>query len=639
MDTIFVSVLNMSFTASIVIVAILAVRLILSRSPKIFSYALWGVVLFRLLCPFSLRAGISLLSFMDSPVATVGNSVSVISYMPLGSTETEAFSEGYISPERDSMLSSIQEPAPAAEFELLQIFTWIWFLGLVVMLLHSIVFYWKNRQMLSESIPIMDHIFEGDQLPTAFVLGIFHPNIYLPSSLSKEEQSFIISHEQHHIRRKDHIWKLLGYIALCIHWFNPLVWISFILAAKDMEMSCDEAVIKNMGMEVRADYAASLVNLSSSHWSIANAPLSFGGGNTHQRVLHLAKLKKPAVYTVVLAAILSCTVILCLAFNPKDIISQTPKSNYIMAVDPEINSLGGTLIIGKAPDDTSEISTTSDYWLEREQNRRWKKLPDLSAAQENTSTTVDVTYPPKFETLNWEQRYGALPAGKYRIDKYFTVNGQTSVMYAGFRVYAAEIPGTEEQLAVEKCYRALDSLKDMKQLHYTISSSAGDIREVYRNGDNFYQLWTYPDDYPGENNQGRIEGIVTLNGASYKLEHEISNDPTSLPTAWKTQKSPVGIYLETQFFRNSSYHIYFPEDNSEISEKRVSFLTDYTGSPYYRYCRVIYEFEQGDRIAALTWDSTNWYHDSGTITIRFYNDSAEDIEAAIEHALTEYPIQ
>ena len=139
-------------------------------------------------------------------------------------------------------------------------------------------------------------------------MGIFRPVIYLPGTLDKAERKYIIAHERHHIRRGDHIFKALGFLALTIHWFNSLVWIAFVLANRDMEMSCDEAVIRKFGEDVRADYSASLLNLATGHRMFAVTPLAFGEGNPTDRVRNLAKWKKPKRWIILICAIL-CVVL------------------------------------------------------------------------------------------------------------------------------------------------------------------------------------------------------------------------------------------------------------------------------------------------------------------------------------------
>ncbi|MCD8343167.1 MAG: M56 family metallopeptidase [Oscillospiraceae bacterium] len=241
--------LNMSLTAGVVIVVVLLLRLPLRRAPKIISYALWGVVLFRLLCPVSLTSAVSLFSLLDAPAADSGALLSRIEYVPDNIVHTEypavalpvpALGEAVSAalPQGEEQLAADPLAAP------MTIATYLWLAGVTAMAVYAAVSYIRLRRALTAASPLRDNIYLTDGIASAFVLGLFRPRIYLPSSLDAREQPYIIAHERCHIRRGDHIIKALAFAALCVHWFNPLVWLAFILSVRDMEMSCDEAVIR-----------------------------------------------------------------------------------------------------------------------------------------------------------------------------------------------------------------------------------------------------------------------------------------------------------------------------------------------------------------------------------------------------------
>ena len=187
----------------------------------------------------------------------------------------------------------------------------IWLLGIATMAIYSAVSYFSLRRKLVGSILLRDNIYLADGIGSPFVMGFIRPKIYLPSALSEQEQSYIILHEQHHIRRGDHITKALAFIALCIHWFNPLVWVAFVLSSKDMEMSCDEAVVKKLGEGIRADYSASLLSLATGRRIIAGTPLAFGEGDTKSRIKNMLNWKeaRPAVVFVSVVAVLLVAIV------------------------------------------------------------------------------------------------------------------------------------------------------------------------------------------------------------------------------------------------------------------------------------------------------------------------------------------
>lgn len=320
LHTLFPAVLNMSLTAIPVILAVMLVRMILKRVPKMFSYLLWAVVLFRLLCPISVTSGLSLLGALDAPTvpsSTVGTTVQYVRPMPLRPESVEPQS---VMPQEPQ--TAPPAPLPAAPPEqkhltAMELFSWIWLLGLVLLIAYSTSSLLRLHRKLMGSLRLRDNIYLSDEAETAFVMGILRPRIYLPSTIQEQEQQYILLHEQHHIRRGDPVWKLLAFLALAVHWFNPLVWISFVLAARDMEMSCDEAVVRKLGAGIRVDYSQSLLNLAAGR-RLITAPLAFGEGDTRSRVTNVLNWKKPQTWVVLVASVACLVVGVACAANPAD---------------------------------------------------------------------------------------------------------------------------------------------------------------------------------------------------------------------------------------------------------------------------------------------------------------------------------
>ena len=315
------TLLNMSLTASVAIVLVILLRLLLKKAPKVISYALWAVVLFRLLCPVSVGSSFSLYNLFDAPAEESGTLTSVIEYVPSNIVHTEYPAVALPVP---GISDAVNEVLPQGEEQLradplegpVFIATYVWMAGVLAMVVYSVVSYVRLRRKLSVVVPLRDNIFIADDIKSPFVVGLFRPKIYLPCNLGDKEQEYIILHEQHHIKRLDHVMKALAFLALAIHWFNPLVWIAFILAGKDMEMSCDEAVIRKVDNDVRADYSASLLTLATGRRIIAGTPLAFGEGDTKGRINNLSKWKKPAVWVVLLAVVACVVLAVCLLTNP-----------------------------------------------------------------------------------------------------------------------------------------------------------------------------------------------------------------------------------------------------------------------------------------------------------------------------------
>ena len=328
LQTFFSTVLNMSITASIAILVILLARIVLKRTPKIFSYALWAVVLFRLLCPVSLTSGFSLMGLVPAPTTETGR----IEYVSLNEPTTERpaitvdIPASALNQTTDNRVEpSIDEVVAADSIDFpVTIVSIVWICGVAAMLVFHLLQLIRLRRKLIGSIPLEDNIYLADYIPTPFVMGLIHPKIYLPSEMPETEQSYIIQHEKHHIRRCDHIIKPLAFVAVCIHWFNPLVWLAFALSSKDMEMSCDEAVMKQMDRDIRADYSSSLLQFSTGKRVIGGTPLAFGEGDTKERIENIMRYKKPTMIIVVLAVILCVGLTACLSSNPQ---SDAEKNN------------------------------------------------------------------------------------------------------------------------------------------------------------------------------------------------------------------------------------------------------------------------------------------------------------------------
>lgn len=313
---------NMSIAASVVIVFVLAARLLLKKAPKVFSYALWSVVLFRLLCPFSIPTGFSLLALTDAPIRQTAAHTTQVQYVQPDLVHTEFPQVDLPVP---GVSQAVNQALPQGEEQLVAdpleapvaLLTLGWMAGMALMAVYSVLSMLRLRRRLVEAVPLRDNIYLADHIASPFVLGVLRPKIYLPSTLSEEEQKYIILHEQYHIKRLDHLVKLLAFLALCIHWFNPLVWLSFFLAQKDMEMSCDEAVLQTLGAHIRADYSASLLSLSTGRRVVGGTPLAFGEGNAKGRIQNLLTWNKPRKWVVALAALVCVAVVASCGTNPE----------------------------------------------------------------------------------------------------------------------------------------------------------------------------------------------------------------------------------------------------------------------------------------------------------------------------------
>ena len=309
MDKLFLQIINMSITSSYVILFVIVIRLLLKKFPKIFSYALWFIVLFRLIFPFSIKGFFSLI-----PVNT---SVP----MDIAYASKPEINSG-IAAIDNSVNNILPHAIPAASVNPMQIWLAIgeviWLTGIFVLLVYSILTTLRLYKVLREATYITDNIYEMDKFKTPFVFGIIKPKIYLRANLSETERKYITLHEQTHIKRYDHVIKLISFLVTCVHWFNPLVWIAFLLMSEDMELSCDESVIKKMGSNIKRDYSSSLLSLSTGGKIIGGCPIAFGENNTKGRIKNVLNYKKPKIWVIAVAVVIIIILASGLLTNPLD---------------------------------------------------------------------------------------------------------------------------------------------------------------------------------------------------------------------------------------------------------------------------------------------------------------------------------
>lgn len=310
MSELFLKIVNMSISASWVVIAVLTLRFCLKKAPKWVNVLLWGIVAVRMVFPFSIESVLSLIPSAE----TISPSI-MMEQSPSVQTGVPALNH-VINP----VISGSFTPAPGASANPLQIWipvlAGIWLFGIAALFLYSAVSYWRLRRKVCEAVILRGNIYQSEKVCSPFVLGIIRPKIYLPYHMDSREMDHVIAHEQTHIRRKDHWWKPLGFLLLTTHWFNPLMWLSYILLCRDIELACDEKVIRKMSNEQRADYTQALVACSVDRRLITACPLAFGEIGVKERVKSVMNYKKPAFW-IVLASVIVCAVIaVCFLTNP-----------------------------------------------------------------------------------------------------------------------------------------------------------------------------------------------------------------------------------------------------------------------------------------------------------------------------------
>lgn len=310
MNELFLKIVNMSISASWLVLVVLILRFVLKKAPKWVNILLWGIVAIRLICPFSFESALSLIPSAETfPEKVIsGPSFDV----QTGITPVDNRINDYLG---DRYFEGVTVPANNGN-NIMTILTIVWTIGILLLVAYTVISYWRLRRKVDTAVRYKDNIFQSENVKSPFVLGIIKPRIYLPFNMNGQDLEHVVAHEQAHIHRKDHWWKPFGFLLLTIHWFNPLVWLAYVLLCRDIELACDERVIKELGNEQRADYTQALVACSVNRRMIAACPLAFGEVGVKDRVKSVMNYKKPAFWGVVLAVIVCVFVAVCFLTNP-----------------------------------------------------------------------------------------------------------------------------------------------------------------------------------------------------------------------------------------------------------------------------------------------------------------------------------
>lgn len=380
MNEFFLKILNMSISASWIILVVLVLRLLLKKAPKWINVLLWGIVAVRLICPFTIESAMSLMPSVDIlPPAltdTSQNTTNTTQDITSNSQTTNGTSQDITDPLQNNLGTPtvdethpqinnshtpvIQEAtATSAKDESINyiqlftsIFSKLWIIGVALMLTYSIISYIRIKKKINTAVLLRNNIYQSEAVVSPFVLGIIQPKIYLPFNVSEQNITPIIAHEQAHIKRKDYLWKPIGFLLLTLHWFNPLVWLGYILLCRDIELACDEKAIKEMTIAQRADYSQALLTCSVNRRMITACPIAFGEVNVKNRIKTVLNYKKPTFWIILVAIISSIIIAACFLTNPvnsKDSTNDNITTDENKAKDDEVN----TKIETDSPADTN----------------------------------------------------------------------------------------------------------------------------------------------------------------------------------------------------------------------------------------------------------------------------------------------
>lgn len=324
MSVVFLKIVNMSITASWLILAVLFARLLLKKAPKRITCFLWGLVAVRLIFPFSIESVISLipsrnetipLNIAEAPSPAVNSGVPIID-----NTVNPVIS--------DSLAPAVGDSANPLQI-IIPIIAALWIAGILAMLAYALISYLRLRKSVSASILLRDNIYMCDSVKSPFILGVIKPKIYIPSSMNEETSVYVLKHETAHISRRDYLWKPFGYLLLAVYWFTPLCWLSYILFCRDIELACDEKVVRNMDKDEKTGYSQALLECSMPRKAISACPVAFGETGVKTRIKSVLNYKKPAFRIIIVSLVLCAVVAVCFLTDPKSKKS-TPLSDNMM---------------------------------------------------------------------------------------------------------------------------------------------------------------------------------------------------------------------------------------------------------------------------------------------------------------------
>ena len=311
MDDVFLKLVNLSISASWLILAVLVLWVVLKKAPKWVMPLLWSVVALRLVCLFSIESALSLIPSAET----------IPSEIVTETREPVLYEQATLDIVTNPTLPSAAEVPVGVSRQQAQvdfnIYSVLWLAGMAALLVHALVSAGKLKRKLATAILLRDNIYESEFVDSPFVFGVVKPNIYLPMHMDEGTAAYVIAHERAHLARRDHWWKVLGYLVLALHWFNPLVWVAYILFCRDIELACDEKVVRGLDGAARADYSQALLSCAAPKRAVAACPLAFGEGNIKTRVKSALHYKKPAFWVAAAAVLAVVIVAVCFLTNPR----------------------------------------------------------------------------------------------------------------------------------------------------------------------------------------------------------------------------------------------------------------------------------------------------------------------------------
>ncbi len=635
MEAVFLKLVNMSLTASWLVLAVVILRLVLKNAPKYIRVILWGFVGARLIFPFSFESIFSLIpsteplpeEFLYAAVPQVNTGIPVLNQA--------------LNPIVAQSLTPATELTSANPTQIWSfIFSQIWILGMVLMVLYAIVSYLLVHRKVAASIRIGDNLRICDHIDSPFILGLFRPVIYLPSELDQKTVDLVLAHEYAHLKRNDHWWKPIGFMLLCVYWFNPVMWIAYILLCRDIELACDEKVIAYLGIDEKKAYSSALLECSMNRRMIAACPLAFGEVGVKDRIKSVLNYKKPAFWLIVVAVILCVVVAVCFLTDPIVKIDPLTLENWgitVTAQDP--TPLGVTLVYDIPDNLDGQITIPSNQILLELENGEWVDIPPIVEEKEIIWDFMKFIYPDykaQYQRVEWVRYYGALEPGEYRIEKtlWLHQDGKSyqKEFYVEFTVPSMEMlreDGYARDLWLFQCKDVIDQIQSLNSYHIQAEwAFDGDLilndssrLDYLKSGDTFLKIGYIPDDNSttAELQAGNsFYSSVSYDGSIHWEESEPLDLNVIAPWLYTFEWDfrTVGVSSRKENREGYSIGVHIDEPYRESYDHGDSY-------------EVEFYFDTQDRFqyAVLTEQSNSSVRKG---TFRVISTSAEDIEGTIE---------
>lgn len=564
MDAVFLNLVNISITASYIAVAVIIFRFLLKKAPKAYTCILWLLVALRLFIPvtdsglLSFASNFSLIPSSEVlPNSLIDKNASQFN-VNFGINKIDMSINDYLG---DRYAEGVTVPADMGS-KLMTVLGMIWLIGCIGIILYAIGSYIHFRRKTKASVCVKGNTFICDYVSTPFILGIIRPRILLPSSFGEEESSYVVAHEKAHLKRLDHIWKPIGFMLLAIHWFNPVMWLSYILFCRDIELACDEYVIKNMNSDDKKAYSTALLNCSVPKKLISAYPLAFGEIGVKERIKTILKYKKPAVITSLIAIILCGVTAICFLSNPQ---KTNLKEQFYKNPVEKVYSI--SFDDGKKQ---GSISSDTDDELEKYFDELSQiqigKTPIKNIKPNENYKVISIPYLPEREIITPSNKYDSLTYAYYfnaectevwicEFDDLWTNDDGIKNTTNIYKVYNPEkVLSLFERVLYKsnrptrsyKRYRYINNLKD--RITLTLHYDPNALRNLYEY-DNDYHHWGL---YDIEGNQLTLEDTYTRgNFYTFKIvengiifDAENSSPLTEYPASEDTTHIPDGAFFE-----------------------------------------------------------------------------------------------